>query len=129
MGVMWLAVLGAGTSGHQCCDAPAINKNKETNSERFPSAEDAEHAERWKDSEGRSDRGKHSWRGHTLGGDAKSKVKESRHSEHGGERQGSTAWAGGKYASSGHPPSPQEKLLYLGSRELTVYPLHTPCPV
>lgn len=47
MGVMWLAVLGAGTSGHQPCDAPAINKNKETNSEGFPSAEDAEHTEHW----------------------------------------------------------------------------------
>lgn len=43
MGVVWLAVLGAGTSGHQACDAPAINEN----SEGFPSAEDAEHTKRW----------------------------------------------------------------------------------
>lgn len=87
MGVVWLAVPGAGTSGHQRLDAPAINK-KQTNSERFPSVEDAEHTEHWLCGEGRRrDRSKHSWCGHTLGGDAKSKVKESRHSEHGGERQ------------------------------------------
>lgn len=30
MGVVWLAVPGAGTSGHQRLDAPAINKNRRT---------------------------------------------------------------------------------------------------
>lgn len=83
MGVVWLAVPGAGTSGHQHLDAPAINENRRTVNasllRRMLNTQNTGCVKSRKDSEGRRrDRSKHSWRGHTLGGDAKSKVKESR---------------------------------------------------
>lgn len=95
MGVVWLAVLGAGTSGHQRFDAPVINES-EMNSECFRSVEDAEHTEPWPCGESGGLRGEEKQQKQTSmvcawASYSESKVKESRGNEHGGEEQGLAA--------------------------------------